>query len=193
MAKQVSSVIKSEVLPLAALAPDVANVRVHPEKNKRAVTASLRQFGPGRSIVVDGKNVIRAGNQTVESAREAGIDEVLVVEPAPNQLVAVRRSDWTPTQATAYGIGDNHLTDLSGFGPDLHEVLRGLEGEGFDLDSIGFDLDELANLDGSPDGTFIDQVEAPEDFSEKDETIETEHRCPKCGYRWSGRANQVKE
>jgi hypothetical protein len=27
---------------------------------------------------------------------------------------------------------------------------------------------------------------APEDFNEVDETIETAYCCPKCGYRWSG-------
>jgi hypothetical protein len=27
---------------------------------------------------------------------------------------------------------------------------------------------------------------APDDFPEYDESISTEHECPKCGYRWSG-------
>ena len=30
---------------------------------------------------------------------------------------------------------------------------------------------------------------APEDFKEIDEDIEIEHRCPACGYEWSGKQN----
>jgi len=30
--------------------------------------------------------------------------------------------------------------------------------------------------------------ESPEDFSEYGEDIETEYCCPKCGYKWSGKA-----
>jgi hypothetical protein len=26
----------------------------------------------------------------------------------------------------------------------------------------------------------------PEDFQAVDESIQTDHQCPKCGYRWSG-------
>jgi hypothetical protein len=28
---------------------------------------------------------------------------------------------------------------------------------------------------------------APEDFDELDDDITTEHRCPSCGYEWSGK------
>jgi hypothetical protein len=31
-----------------------------------------------------------------------------------------------------------------------------------------------------------EQPDAPTDFNEVDETIETAYCCPKCGYRWSG-------
>jgi len=77
------------VAPIGDLSPDPANVRLHPEKNAQATNASLRRFGAGRSIVVDGKNVVLAGNQTLESAKAAGMTEVLIVEPQPDQLVVV--------------------------------------------------------------------------------------------------------
>ena len=31
------------------------------------------------------------------------------------------------------------------------------------------------------------QVEAPGDFPGYGENIDTEHKCPKCGYVWSGK------
>src|SRR5271157_5885560 len=93
-------------ITLDSVHQDPANVRLHPERNQAAIRSSLARFGPGRSIVLDGRNIVRAGNGTLEQAQAAGIDEILVVEPKPNQLVAVKRSDWSPSEATAYSIAD---------------------------------------------------------------------------------------
>jgi len=43
-------------------------------------------------------------------------------------------------------------------------------------------LAELAAASG-----VIPPIEAPEEFPEYGEDIETEYCCPKCGYQWSGR------
>src|SRR3954469_25269728 len=70
-----------ERVSIDSLHIDPANVRVHDERNKSTIRASLARFGAGRSIVLDRNNVVRAGNGTLEQARQAGFDEVLVVEP----------------------------------------------------------------------------------------------------------------
>lgn len=57
----------------------------------------------------------------------------------------------------------------------LDELLRGIESESAALQSM---LDSMS--------TSIPEVDPPEDFPEFNESIETEHECPKCGYRWSG-------
>ena len=59
---------------------------------------------------------------------------------------------------------------------DLREQFDG------DLSAIGFDEGELENLNSG------ETDEAPEDFDEYDENIETAHTCPKCGYSWSGQS-----
>jgi len=41
-----------------------------------------------------------------------------------------------------------------------------------------------AMLEGLAEGIKI--IESPEEFPEVDEQIETDHECPKCGYKWSG-------
>jgi hypothetical protein len=94
----------TEIVPLSALTPDPANARKHPERNRQAIRGSLKRFGPGRSIVLDGKNVIRAGNGTVQEASEAGITEVVILDLEPHQIGAVRRKDWSETEATGYVI-----------------------------------------------------------------------------------------
>lgn len=137
----------TKVVTLESLTPDPANVRKHGDRGQAGIEASLRRFGPARSIVIDGKGVVRAGNGTLEAARAAGITDILVVEPAPGQLVAVRRGDWTPSEATGYGIADNRLTDLSHFDDDaLADTLRALQSEDFDLAAVGFDPGEVDDL-----------------------------------------------
>ncbi len=136
-----------EVVPIESLVSDVANVRRRDDRARRTLDASLAQFGPARSIVIDGNDVVRAGNGTLEAAQHAGVTEVLVVKRHPNQLVAVKVEDWSPTEATAYSIADNRTVDLGAFDePGLAEVLRSLQSEQFDLSSVGFDLSEVDQL-----------------------------------------------
>lgn len=37
------------------------------------------------------------------------------------------------------------------------------------------------------DGESLEEIDAPDDFPEFGEDIETEYCCPKCGYEWSGK------
>ena len=59
-----------------------------------SANSAVKQFGPARSIVVDGKDIVRAGNGTLEAFVANGGTEILKVHPGPNQLVAVVR-DWS--------------------------------------------------------------------------------------------------
>lgn len=148
--------------------PDPANVRRHPERNASASEASLRRFGPARSIVIDAKHVVRAGNLTLESAKAAGVTEVLVVEPQPGQLVAVKRADWTPSEGTAYAIADNRTGDLAENNDvSLVEQLRALQSEDFPIEAAGYTVDEMHDLVASLSDTFLATPPEP-DQAEKD-------------------------
>ncbi len=136
-----------EVVPIETLIPDAGNVRRRDDRAKRTLNASLAQFGPARSIVIDGNDVVRAGNGTLEAAQNAGVTEVLVVKRNPNQLVAVKVDDWSPTEATAYSLADNRTVDLGQFDDQgLAEVLRSLQSEQFDMSSVGFNEVEIDQL-----------------------------------------------
>lgn len=145
--RQALDVTAVEVISIEDLALDQANLREHDERNSTGIESSLKRFGAGRSIVLDSNGVVRAGNGTVEAARRAGIRDVLVIDPKPGQLVAVRRKDWSPTEATAYAIADNRLTDLSKFNStDLASTLSALQSEDFDLTAVGFNNAEVDAL-----------------------------------------------
>lgn len=78
---------------LDRLVPDDMNMNEGCEYGSRLVEESIRQFGLGRSILVDKNNRIIAGNKTVENAGAIGLEDVIVVETTGNQMVAVKRMD----------------------------------------------------------------------------------------------------
>ena len=151
------------VVPIDSLVADAANVRRRDAETEGMLAASVRQFGPARSIVLDGRDIVRAGNGTLKAAKETGITEVIVVEPKPGQLVAVKRDDWSPTEATAYAIADNRLGDRATNDEQaLSEQLHSLAEEGFDFEPVGFTADEVEELLGRlgepdrPEGDVVD-------------------------------------
>ena len=149
----------------------------NPRRNQSAISkvaASIKEFGFRQPIVVDSDYVVVVGHTRLEAAKILGLDEVPV-------HVA---KDMTPAQAKAYRLADNRTGEDATWDfellaleiDDLHEQFDG------DLSAIGFDEGELENLSNS------ETDEAPEDFDEYDENIETAHICPKCGYSWSGKS-----
>jgi alkyl hydroperoxide reductase subunit AhpC len=56
------------------LKPDPQNARLHPERNKDLIRQSLEEVGAGRSILVDGDGIIRAGNGVYEQAQALGAE-----------------------------------------------------------------------------------------------------------------------
>lgn len=175
-----------EVVPLADVHLDVANVRRHPERNQAAIRASLTRFRGARSIVLDGNNVVRAGNGTLEQASAAGIDEVLVVEPKPNQIVAVRRPDWSPSEATAYAIADNRSSELAVWDETgLAEQLRALQSEDFDLAAVGYDAGEVEVMLERLAGEIVPNFQpgSIEDQGSLDRKAPV--TCPECGHEFS--------
>jgi hypothetical protein len=164
---------------------DPANTRTHPERNKAAIRASLTRFRAGRSIVLDANNVVRAGNGTIEEARQAGFDEVLIVEPKPNQIVAVKRADWSASEATAYSVADNRIASLAeDDDAALATTLRALQSEDFDLAAVGYSDEELQGL---IDGLADRALDSEADGKEYDESVADEVKyceCPSCGHKW---------
>jgi site-specific DNA-methyltransferase (adenine-specific) len=130
------------------LVPDQANVRTRDERAKATIRASLKQFKPARSIVIDGDDIVRAGNGTLEEYVASGGTDVLIVDPAPGQLVAVRRRDWTPSEAVGYSVADNRASELASWDDQgLATILDSLRGdESLDLAAVGFDDGEIDRL-----------------------------------------------
>jgi DNA modification methylase len=115
--------IMAKATSIADLKPDPRNARKHGERNVRAMVRSLEELGAGRSILIDGKNQIIAGNGIVEAAAMAGIEKVLVVEASGNEIVAVRRADLTGKRRTRMALADNRTAEMAEWDVDVLEEI----------------------------------------------------------------------
>jgi hypothetical protein len=121
---------------LDALTADPQNSNLGTERGREALAQSLREFGPGRAILIDRHGNIIAGNKTVEAAKRLNIP-LQVVKTDGDVLVAVQREDLdltTDPRAKRLAIADNRVAevDLAWNG----NVLKKLQAEGLDLSAF---------------------------------------------------------
>lgn len=142
--------MSDQILPLSALLPDPQNANSGTERGREVLRKSLEKFGAGRSVLLDGKNRLIAGNKATQQAIAAGLEEALVIETDGSRLVAVKRSDLylDDPKTRELAFFDNRSSeldlawsveaidaalqaeiDLSALwtGDELEELLRGLE------------------------------------------------------------------
>lgn len=116
---------RARVVSLAELTPDPRNARRRTERSHGMLSRSISDFGAARSIVVDENGVVLCGNGTVEAAAIHGINRVLVIPTDGNTLVAVQRTDLSPTAKTGLALADNRSSDTSEFsGRMLAELME---------------------------------------------------------------------
>jgi hypothetical protein len=164
-----------EYWPVGRLIPYARNARRIPPEAIAKVAASLAEFGWQQVIVVDTEGVVVAGHVRLLAAKQLGMEEVPVSVAAgltAGQVKAFRLMDNRSHQETGW--------DFGLLGPEIEE----LQALNIDLGLSGFDAGEIAEfLDSTGAGG-----QSPGEFRQYDESIPTEHECPKCGYVWSGGA-----
>ncbi len=98
---------------LADLIPDPKNRRTHGPENIGMMTDALRTVGAARSIVIDERGEILAGNGVVTAARRVGLTKLQVVDADGDTVIAVRRRGLTDEQKRQLAIYDNRTGDLA--------------------------------------------------------------------------------
>ena len=121
---------------------------------------SLREFGLGRSILIDKNNRIIAGNKTAEKAADIGFDNVIIVETDGNSLVAVKRKDIDLDSAKGreLALADN-ATSKANLSFDTDLIMQEAEKFDFDPEDWGIAMDaqdENENKEESPGKKVID-------------------------------------
>jgi hypothetical protein len=131
---------------LQPLAIDIDLLDLLPGNPRRgdvaAIATSLERFGQLKPIVIrpndDGRFTILAGNHTTEAAKMLGWD----------QIAAVQGADLSATEATAFSLFDNQVSDLGDYDLELlyesvvnvHEAFPEL------TEVLGWDEWEIAGL-----------------------------------------------
>lgn len=163
MADHQNKPLQIERVLISSLSADPANVRKHDEKNLQAIMGSLRAFGQQKPIVVDMRGIVLAGNGTLAAAKAIGWDKIDIV-----------RTDLKGTEAIAYAIADNRSGELADWDDELLGVtLASIADDGFDLNSIGFDLDDLNDILPKPE---VEGNTDPDDVPEVPQNIHNVQR-----------------
>lgn len=143
------------------------NPRNNNEQAINNVAESIKNYGFKVPILIDKNNEIIAGH----TRRLAAIDLGLETVPA---IVA---DDLTEEQIKAFRITDNRVAEFSEWD---WEVLKS------ELEQIDEDLftgfEDYFDSFTQKEDKQIDEFETFDD-----EDVETEYRCPKCHYEWSGK------
>ena len=168
MTDQIEQIATAELIPYAR------NARTHSPAQVAGIAGSIREFGFNNPVLIDKDNGIIAGHGRVLAAQQLGLETV----------PCLRLRHLTKTQRKAYILADNRLAELSQWDTEMLALeIADLRLDDVDLELLGFDDDGLKDLLGQ---VATDTDTSPDEFKEMDEDIDTDHECPKCGYRWSG-------
>jgi ParB-like chromosome segregation protein Spo0J len=158
---------------VTSLIPNPRNPNKHGD-TQVALLAKIIQHQGWRSPITISKRsgFVVTGHGRLEAARLLQVEQV----PVDEQDFATEADEW------AHLIADNRIAELADADRAmLRDLAEELDTGDFDMDLTGFDVAALEEL-----MTAAPPAESPDSFPEVDENIETEHQCPKCGYKWSG-------
>jgi len=98
---------------LSDLVPDNKNANKGSQRGRGLLEKSLRQFGAGRSLLIDKNNNVLAGNKTLEIAAELDL-KIKTVETDGTELVVVKRTDLDIDSEAGRGlaIADNRTSEM---------------------------------------------------------------------------------
>lgn len=165
-------ILKYGTKPADQFMANPSNWRKHPEHQRQAVRASLNALGwIGVVVEVKQSGHLLDGHERVMQALEdnADVPYILVDLDEDEEALALATFDPITQMATA----DRDM--LAGL---LAQVLAGPLA---DMSGVEVLLGQVGQIAG------VTPQEAPEDFPEYGDDIETAYCCPKCGYEWSGK------
>lgn len=168
--------------------------RRHPQNPKThdvpQLIESLERFGMAAPVLLcERTGLIAAGHGRVKALlamRQNGSGRPQFVEGDDDDpwMVPVARgwSSRDDDELLAYVIADNRQSELGGWDARVQvEILTHLQALPLGLSGIGYDAETLAAIVAR----MIPPV-APSAFPELDPHMETDYRCPRCAYEWSG-------
>jgi len=137
MEQKVNPADKVERWKIERLVPYARNARTHSDEQVAQIAASIREWGWTTPVLVDEDGGIIAGHGRTLAAQRLQMAEVPVM---------VARG-WSDAKKRAYVLADNKLAMNAGWDEEILQIeLLALKDEGFNIDLIGFDGNELAEI-----------------------------------------------
>lgn len=166
--KQIQS-SKIELRSTDQLIPYARNARKHEPWQVAQIAASIKEFGFTNPVLIDASGEIVAGHGRVMAALKLELPEV----------PCIVLGHLTPTQRKAYVLADNQLALNSGWDQSMLQLeLNDLQAADFDIETLGFDPEFLADVLIGPD--FAPGSE--DDQGKLDEKAKV--KCPECGHEF---------
>jgi len=131
----------NKLLPIDLLQPHPRNFRMHPQVQIAQLRKSYQRFGQFRSVVAQESPsgyLMVAGHGIVEAMKKEGVKEV---------RVDILPADVPAEEVEAILIADNYLSSLSEDNRELlTELLQEQDQQGYDIETLGFDKETLAQM-----------------------------------------------
>jgi hypothetical protein len=182
-----------ELVPVDSLVPYEKNAKKHTEAQVSQLVRLIKEFGFTNPVLAEGDNLV-AGHCRQKAVQQIYASNGKIKFPDGQELPfglipKIDCTGWSTKQKKAYIITDNKSAEVLGNWDNdiLQEEVMALNLSDFDLELLCFSQEEIDKI-LDPEKINEQHEPAPEDFPEVDESIETEYRCPSCGYEWSGKA-----
>ena len=154
---------KVERRSISSIIPYARNSRTHSDEQVAQIAASIKEWGFTNPILIDIDGEIIAGHGRLLAAQKLGLKEVPCITAV----------GWSDAQKKAYVIADNKLALNAGWDNDMLAIEFGeLKDLDFNLDLIGFDSDELANILKEPETEGLTDQDAVPEAPEVPVTVE---------------------
>lgn len=168
---------------LSQFKPQTRNANKGNQAGIRELDKSIRRDGYSAPMVAAADGEIFAGSKRLERAADVfglDVEPIIVESDGTRPVIHVRRDipNASDPRAVRLGVADNVIASTD-WNPD-GEFLALLAAE--DAAIAEMTKDDQRSMKALLNAN----IQAPEEFKEYGEGIETEHQCPKCGYHWSG-------
>ncbi len=159
--------IEIEYVKIGKLKPFRGNPRKIEPAEMKKLCRSLRDFGFVDPVIVRrDDNMVIGGHQRIEAAKQEGWSELIPV---------VYLDGLTDAKMNLLNVALNKISGEWDW-PKLGDLFDSMDDGSIDLEMSGFELNEIGNMMSGLDETQKEK--------EYDENLETDTKCPECGYVW---------
>ena len=189
--------------------PNPKNWRTHPEAQRDALKGVLADVGIADAVLVVPCDAGALAGLLAAKDFDAWLrgyrgdfmlvdghlrTETITGQPVPALVLDLDEREQAEVLATFDPVGDLAGMDRERFialAGEFNSTNAAVQSLVADLADMRERMGDAASAALPSDGPTDDDPPPapPDDFPEFDESIETEHKCPKCGYAWSGKSS----